>query len=222
MIPQYWNDEKIEKSSPQQTLCHFQLNPYVKWIQVCSKEGPRPFLRGDKIVKIHWWNLSIFFSLTPLTISTKLGTKPPWVKETQVCSKKWLHLFPRGDNNQRAKIHMSKFKTFFSRSTGLIWIKQGRKPSWVKMDSSLTISTKLGTKPPWVKETQVCSKKWLHLFPRGDNNQRAKIHLLKFKTFFSRSTGLIWIKQGKKPSWVKMDSSLFKWRATPFSKGRYK
>ena len=33
-------------------------HPWVKGIQVCSNEGPRPFPRGDnyEIVKIHWRN----------------------------------------------------------------------------------------------------------------------------------------------------------------------
>ena len=37
-------------------------HPWVKWIQVCSNEGPRLcFSRGDnyKIAKIHWRNLKI-------------------------------------------------------------------------------------------------------------------------------------------------------------------
>ena len=63
-------------------------HPWVKGIQVCSNEGPRPFPRGDnyEIVKIHWRNLKIF-SRTTEPISTKLGTKHPWVKGIQVCSK---------------------------------------------------------------------------------------------------------------------------------------
>ena len=57
-------------------------HPWVKGIQVCSNEGPRPFPRGDnyEIVKIHWRNLKIFFSRTTGPISAKLGTKYPWVK----------------------------------------------------------------------------------------------------------------------------------------------
>ena len=36
------------------------------------------------------------------------------------------------------------------------------------------ISTKLGTKHPWVN--QICSNKWPHPFPRGDNYEIAKIY----------------------------------------------
>ena len=34
---------------------------------------------------------------------------------------------------------------------------------------------KLGTKHPWVKGIQVCSNKWAHHFPRGDNYKIAKV-----------------------------------------------
>ena len=53
---------------------------WVKGIQVCPNEGPRPFPRGDnyEIVKIHWQNLKIFFSRTTGSISSKLGTKHSW------------------------------------------------------------------------------------------------------------------------------------------------
>ena len=36
--------------------------PWVKGIQVCSNEGPRPFPRGDnyEIAKIHWRNYNFF------------------------------------------------------------------------------------------------------------------------------------------------------------------
>ena len=41
-------------------------HPWIKGIQVCSDEGPRPFPGRDnyEIAKIHWWNLKIFFSRT--------------------------------------------------------------------------------------------------------------------------------------------------------------
>ena len=48
---------KLSSSSPE-PLDQFQLgtkHPFVKGIQVCSNEGPRPFARGDKkeIAKIY-------------------------------------------------------------------------------------------------------------------------------------------------------------------------
>ena len=60
----------------------------VMIIQVCSNEGPNPFLWGDnsEIAKIHWRNLNMFFSRTVWPISTKFGTNHLWVKGIQVCS----------------------------------------------------------------------------------------------------------------------------------------
>ena len=55
----WWN---LKKTSSQEPLGQFQPNlaqcTWVKGIQVCSKEGPRPIPRGDgnKIAKIHWRN----------------------------------------------------------------------------------------------------------------------------------------------------------------------
>ena len=87
-------------------------HPWVKGIQVCSNEGPRPFPRGDnyEIVKIHWWNFKIFLSRTTEPFSTKLVTKHPWVKGIQVCSNEWPRPFPRSDNCEKAKIHWQTFK----------------------------------------------------------------------------------------------------------------
>ena len=73
----------------------YTKHPWEKGIQVCSNEGHRPFPRGDnyEIVKIHWWNLKIFFSRTTGPISTKLGIKHPRVKGIQVCSNEGPALF---------------------------------------------------------------------------------------------------------------------------------
>ena len=61
----------------------------MKRIKICSFEGRRPFLRGDNYikVKIHWWNLKIFFSKTSVLNSNQLGTKLLWVKRTYVFTK---------------------------------------------------------------------------------------------------------------------------------------
>ena len=77
----------------------------------------------------------------------------------QVYSKEGLGAspFPRGDNNEIAKIYLQNLKkNFFSRTTE-------------------PISTKLSKKHPWVKGIQVCSKEGPCPFPRGDNNEIAKI-----------------------------------------------
>ena len=49
------------------------------WIQVCSKEGSRPFPYWDtyKIAKIHWQSFKIFFS------RINSATKHSWVKGIQ-------------------------------------------------------------------------------------------------------------------------------------------
>jgi hypothetical protein len=65
-------------------------HPWVKGIQICSKEGDSPSPRGDNIerVKIHWKFSKVFFFRTSRPISIKLGTNYPWVKGIQVCSDK--------------------------------------------------------------------------------------------------------------------------------------
>ena len=72
-------------------------HPWVKGIQFCSNEGPRPFPRGDnyQIAKIHWQILKIYSSRTAGPISTKLGIIHPWVKGIQVCSNEGLRPFLR-------------------------------------------------------------------------------------------------------------------------------
>ena len=51
--------------------------PWVKGIQVCSNEGPLPFLRRDNCKKVilHSQLLKIFFSRTTGSISNKIATK---------------------------------------------------------------------------------------------------------------------------------------------------
>ena len=135
-------------------------------------------------MKINWQLLKIFFSRTTGPILTKLGTKYPWVKEIHVCSNEGPHPSPRGDNNEIAKIHWRNSKIFFSRTNE-------------------PISTKLGTKHPWVKGIQVCSNEGPRPFPRGDNNEIAKIHWRNSKIFFSRTNEPISTKLGTKHPWVK-------------------
>ena len=76
----YWQNIKIFWRTLWPILFNFCTNhPCLMCIQACSNEGPRPFPRGDdyELVKIHWYNLKIFFSRTTGLISTKLGTKHP-------------------------------------------------------------------------------------------------------------------------------------------------
>jgi hypothetical protein len=77
-------------------------HPWVKGIQVCSKEGDSPSPRGDnsRRVKIHWQFLKIFLFRTSRPNSIKLGTNYPWVKGIQVCSNKGPGPLQRGDNRK--------------------------------------------------------------------------------------------------------------------------
>jgi hypothetical protein len=80
-------------------------HPWVKGIQVCSKEEDSPSPRGDnsETVKIHWKFLKIFFG-TSRPNSIKLGTNYSWVKGIQVCSIKGPGRLQRGDNHKNVKM----------------------------------------------------------------------------------------------------------------------
>jgi hypothetical protein len=81
-------------------------HPWVKGIQVCSKKGDSPLLRGDNSerVKKHWKFSKIFFSRTRRPNWIKLGTNYPWLKGIQVCSNKGPGPLRRGDNRKHVKI----------------------------------------------------------------------------------------------------------------------
>ena len=70
--------DKIKKSSTKLATMH----PWVKGIQVCTNEGPRPFPRriNTKLQKIYGRFLKIFFSITTGQVSTNLSTNHLWVK----------------------------------------------------------------------------------------------------------------------------------------------
>ena len=138
---------------------------WMKGIQVCSIEGPRPSQRGDnwERIKINWQLLKMLFSRTTGPISTTLGTK----RGIQVCSNEGPHPYQRGDNWEIIKIIWQLLKIFFSRTTG---------PISTILISRHDISFKLGTKHVWVMGIQVCSNEGPRPFPRGDNYKIAKIH----------------------------------------------
>jgi hypothetical protein len=83
-------------------------HPWVKGVQICSKEGDPPMPRGDNSerVKMHGKFLKIFFSRITEPILTRLGTNYPWVKGIEVCSKEGDNPSPRGDtcNSERVKM----------------------------------------------------------------------------------------------------------------------
>ena len=82
-------------------------HPWVKGIQVCSDEGPRPFPRGDnsEIVNLYLKFLKIFFSITTGPIWTKLGTKHSWVDGIQIFTNKDPHPCLKGDNSKIINIY---------------------------------------------------------------------------------------------------------------------
>ena len=90
---------------------------------------------------------------------------------------------------------------FFSRTTG-------------------PISTKPRTKPPWVKEIQVCSNEGSRPFPRGDNYTYSENTLTKFENLLLKNHRANFKQTWHKASLREGDLSLFKWRASPFFKGR--
>ena len=94
-------------------------HPWVKGIQICSKEGVYPSPRGDNSerVKIHWKFLQIFFSRTSRPKSIKLSTNNPYVNEIQVCTNKGPGPLQRGDNHKNAKMGLDHLKIFLSRTT---------------------------------------------------------------------------------------------------------
>ena len=166
----------------------FQLNlaqstdPWVKGIQICSTKGPRPFPKGEIITKLRKYIdeiLNFFYSRTPRPISTKLNTKHPCVMKTQVCSNEGPRLFLRGDHYEIPKCIEENLKIFFPTTTD-------------------PILTKLYSKHSWVKGIQVCSNKGHAPF-----QAEIIIKLRKYideikKIFFSRSSGPISNKLGKK------------------------
>ena len=103
----------------------------------------------------------------------------------------------------RPSVCLSTFHIFifFSRTTG-------------------PISTKLGTKYPWVKGIQVCSNERPRPSQRGDNRELKKINWQLLKNLLLQNHWAYFNQFWHKVSLGEWNSCLFKWRATPFSKGR--
>ena len=70
-----------------------------------------------------------------------------------------------------------------------------------------------------MKGIQVCSNEGPWPFPRGDNNEIAKIHWWNFKIFFSRTTWPISTKLGTKHPWLKGIQDRSKVGPRPFPRG---
>ena len=83
-----------------------------------------------------------------------------------------------------------------------------------------SISTKLGTKHPWVKGIHVCSNEEPRAFLKGDNYEIAKKTLTISKNLLLKNHWTNLNQTWHKVSLCEEDSSLFKWRAQPFSKGK--
>ena len=78
---------------------------------------------------------------------------------------------------------------------------------------------KLGTKHPYVMGIQVCSNEVPRPFPRGDNNEIAKMHWWTLKIFVLRTTGPISPKLGTKHTWVMAKNVFSNERPCPFQRG---
>ena len=139
---------------PSVNLSHFQLllqNYWTNFNQTWHRASffggdsslfkwrTTPFFRGDKseIISFYSKKIKIFFSRTPWTIWTKLGTKHPWVHGIQVCSNEGPRLFPRGDNGENVKLYWKYLKISFSRTIRPISTKHGEKSSLGRGNSSL-------------------------------------------------------------------------------------
>ena len=81
------------------------------------------------------------------------------------------------------------------------------------------ISNKLVTKHPLVKGIQVYTNEGPSAFQRG-NNEIAKIRWQNFKNLLLENHWANFNQTWHKTSLGEEDSSLFKWNAPPFSKGR--
>jgi hypothetical protein len=136
--------------------------PWVKVIQICSKEGDSPYPRGDnsKRVKIHCKISKIFFSRTSRPRSIKRGTNYPWVTGIEVCLVFFFYNGPgplqRGDNHKDVKKGWGLLK-IFSRTTGPI----------------LTDSAQIILGGKWI---QVSSNEGDCPSSRGGNSKRVKTH----------------------------------------------
>ena len=81
------------------------------------------------------------------------------------------------------------------------------------------ILPRLGIKCPWVKGIKVCSNKGPRSFPRGDNYEIAKT-MTNFTNLLLKNHWTNFDQTWNKSSLGKRNSSFFKWRALPFSKGK--
>ena len=146
-------------------------------------------------------NFSSFSSEPPEQFQPKLAKCSLGVKWIQVCSKGENRPFPRVDFSRTAKEHKRNLKIFFSRTTGRISLKLGTiKASLSKVDSNFC-------------------KRRPRPFPRGGNNDIAKIHWRILKIFFSRTSKPNSTKLGTEHPWVngfkynqKKDTVFFKGR----------
>jgi hypothetical protein len=132
-------------------------HPWVKGIQVCSKEGDSPSPRGDNSerVKMHRKFLRIFFSRISWPKSIKLGTNYPWMKGIYVCSNKGPGSLQKGENHKNVEMGWGHLKILFSRITE-------------------PILTRLSKNHPWRERIQLCLKEGDSPSLRGDNSERVK------------------------------------------------
>ena len=104
----------------------------------------------------------------------------------------------KGEIITKVKLYWRNLKFLFSRTAG-------------------PISSKLGTNYSWLKGIQVYSNEGPHLFPRGDNYEKSKMHWQNWKKKFLQTRWANFNQTWHKSLLAEGDSNLFKWRAPPFT-----
>ena len=164
--------------------------------------------QGEIIRKYPKYNdkITIVISRTIGPVLIKLSTKHLWVKVAQVLAHlswrlKWVFLITICFLLLSLLSLTFHIFFFFSRTT-------------------VQISAKLGTKCPWLKGIQASSYEESCSFPRGDKKKKSENILTKFKDSFLQNHLANFNQTWHKASFGKGDSTFWKWRATPFFKGR--
>ena len=149
-----------------------------EWIQVCTKVGPNPFLKGDnsKLAKIHQYNWHL--KKKCLQNFNQTWHKAIWVKGIQVYSNGRLH---------NSKSTLATFKNLFQQNH---WTNDNFNQTWHRA---------------FLGERDLCLLKWwTTYFSRGDNSKiTKKKHWRYFRIVFSRTNGPFSAKLDRQHSLVK-------------------
>ena len=131
----------------------------------------------------------------------------------QICSnEEWYHSSVR-DNSKFSQTKLKNSFYFECSSKVVVRLSICKLCAFVSSSQKALghFESNSGIKHSWMKGFQVCSNERPHPFPKGENNEKAKMHWQNFKIFSPRKNSTV---MGK-GNW-----NLFKCRAKPFSKGR--